>query len=78
MPTERDSSDEEHSSLCPCSPVRLTTTVPLLRLLARQRDGILFPDAQSLDHCTIPRIADATKVVEQPPTAADQEQQATP
>lgn len=36
---------------------------PLWRHLARQRDGILFSDAQSLDHRTVPCVADATKIV---------------
>ena len=50
----------------------------LLRPLAQQRDGMLLPDAQSLNHRTIACIADATKIVEQTPPTPDQEKQATP
>ena len=42
MPTERDSSDVGHSSLCQCSPVRL---LPAVAPPARRRDGILLSDA---------------------------------
>ena len=35
----------------------------LLCPLAQQRGGILLSDAQSLDHCTIACIADATKII---------------
>src|SRR5207247_10711607 len=39
---------------------------------------MLLSDAQSLDHRTIACVANATKIVEQTPTTADQEKQATP
>jgi hypothetical protein len=55
-----------------------TDYCPLSCTQARQRNGMLFSDAQSLDHCTIPCIADATKIVEQPPPPTDQKKQATP